>query len=490
MVLLRIVLLSIVSIFFISNSLFAESEYEKYLRELRGDFQEYKEERDREFTDFLKTQWEEFDSFRGIKRDAKPKPTPKPIVAKPKPKPKPIEKPVVIKVIKKPVKLPVPPPVIIPITIPVVVQEKPEKFDKVSIYFYGIKTVFRINKDFSIKDYPSMNNNEISDFWKYMSTSDFEPIVSEIKNVRKKLLLNDWGTYMLIRKVGEKVANHDNSKVLFSWFMLNKLGFDTKIGYFNNDIFLLVPTRQPIYEITYFKFNKVKYYAINTAETKKSIKQLYTYKGKYPGAINKFDLSLNKLPLIIDKKESRNLAFNYKNKNYKVSVAFNKNYINFFKKYPQTDIQVYFTAEASNDLRLSLLNDLRPIVKGKSEEEAVNIVLRFVQTAFKYKTDQQQFGYEKYFLPDETLYYPYSDCEDRSVLFAYLVRNLLGLNVVGLDYPGHISTAVSFNGKVTGDSFMYSGKRFMIADPTYINASVGMTMPQFKSVKPGIIRLD
>ena len=104
---------------------------------------------------------------------------------------------------------------------------------------------------------------------------------------------------MLIRKVGEKVANHDNSKVLFSWFILNKLGFDTKIGYFNNDIFLLVPTRQPIYEITYFKFNKVKYYAINTAETKKSIKQLYTYKGKYPGAINKFDLSLNKLPLIL-----------------------------------------------------------------------------------------------------------------------------------------------------------------------------------------------
>ena len=42
-------------------------------------------------------------------------------------------------------------------------------------------------------------------------------------------------------------------------------------------------------------------------------------------------------------------------------------------------------------------------------------------------------------------YYPYCDCEDRSVLYSYLVRNLLKLDVVLLDYPNHIATAVCFN---------------------------------------------
>lgn len=472
----------------------AESDFEKYLREQRGEFQQYKEERDREFSDFLKAQWKEYDSFKGIPRDEKPKPVVRPTLPKPKPKPKPKptpeKKPIVIQVIEKPKPIPVPPPKVEPAPLPIVVQQKPDKFKTVSINYYGVKTEFKLERNFTVKSYATVNNKAISDFWTSISTSDFEPIISEVKSVRSKLQLNDWGTYMLINKLGDRVADHVNSKTLFSWFVLNKLGFDTKIGYFNNKIYLLVPSRQPIFEITYFKFNKVKYYAINTAATKESLKQLYTYKGKYPGAVNKFDLSLKNLPLIIDKKETRKLSFVYQQKKHNLPVEYNLNYIKFFKDYPQTDIQIYFTAEASNELRQTLLNDLRPLLKGKTEEEAVNMLLRFVQTAFDYKTDQQQFGYEKYFLPDETLYYPYSDCEDRSVLFAYLVKNLLKLDVVGLDYPGHISTAVSLKGNVDGDSLNYNGKRYLIADPTYINATMGMTMPQYKNVKPGIITLN
>ena len=47
---------------------------------------------------------------------------------------------------------------------------------------------------------------------------------------------------------------------------------------------------------------------------------------------------------------------------------------------------------------------------------SVNRLLRFVQTAFEYKTDEDQFNTENYLFPLETLHYPYSDCEDRSAL--------------------------------------------------------------------------
>jgi hypothetical protein len=110
-----------------------------------------------------------------------------------------------------------------------------------------------------------------------------------------------------------------------------------------------------------------------------------------------------------------------------------------------------------------------------------------VQTSLKYETDDQQFGEENYLFPEETLFYPYSDCEDRAILFAWLVHSLLNLQVVGLDYPGHVATAVHFNESVKGDGFDYQGKRYVVADPTYINANAGMTMPEFKKYTPNII---
>ena len=120
---------------------------------------------------------------------------------------------------------------------------------------------------------------------------------------------------------------------------------------------------------------------------------------------------------------------------------------------------------------------------------AVNIILRFVQTAFKYQTDDIQFGREKWLFPDETIYYPYADCEDRSILFAWMVKTLTGLDVVGLDWPGHIATAVAFNDNIPGDYLIINGRRYTICDPTYINADIGMMMDNYRGVGVRVIEI-
>jgi hypothetical protein len=120
--------------------------------------------------------------------------------------------------------------------------------------------------------------------------------------------------------------------------------------------------------------------------------------------------------------------------------------------------------------------------------QRVDFLLRFVQTAFEYETDQEQFGREDYLYPEETLYHPASDCEDRSVLFAWLVRRVLGLEVAVLDYPGHVATAVSLD-RGDGARVRIDGRTLMVADPTYTNARAGMVMPAFRNQQPGIIPL-
>ena len=67
---------------------------------------------------------------------------------------------------------------------------------------------------------------------------------------------------------------------------------------------------------------------------------------------------------------------------------------------------------------------------------------------------------------------------------------MLGLDVVGLSYPGHVATAVYLKDSAEGDFVEYNGKRYTVADPTYVNATVGMTMPEFSNTTPQVIPVN
>ena len=161
--------------------------------------------------------------------------------------------------------------------------------------------------------------------------------------------------------------------------------------------------------------------------------------------------------------------------------------VNYFSTFPQLDLENYFSAGMPSETAYSLLTQLKPVIEGHTETEAINRLLRFVQTAFKYKTDGDQCHQENYLFPLETLHYPYSDCEDRAALFAWLAESLLKLDVVIVEFPGHVATAVQFSQPVQGDNWKFNGKRYTIADPTYVNANAGMTMPQYKSNIPKLV---
>lgn len=91
---------------------------------------------------------------------------------------------------------------------------------------------------------------------------------------------------------------------------------------------------------------------------------------------------------------------------------------------------------------------------------------------------------------EESLFYPYCDCEDRSILYTRLVRDLLGLRSILVLYPGHLACAVQFKEQIEGDYVSLSGNRFTITDPTYIGAKVGRAMPDMDNKTATVILLD
>lgn len=106
-----------------------------------------------------------------------------------------------------------------------------------------------------------------------------------------------------------------------------------------------------------------------------------------------------------------------------------------------------------------------------------------------YEYNDKVWGHDRAFFAEESLYYPYCNCEDRSILFSRLVRDLLGLDVILVFYPGHLATAVAFTDNVDGDYIELNGKHYIICDPTYIGAPVGLTMPDMDNKMAKIVLL-
>jgi len=344
--------------------------------------------------------------------------------------------------------------------------------------------VFAIDKHFKPKTYKPLQKDIVS-FWSDITKLKNKVLIKQIKKYKKALNLNDWGVYKLSFMLGDKLYQNKNSATLFSWFILTKLGFDVKTAYDKNNIYLLATTKQKLYQVVFFNLDSKRYYILFPNGRIKNIGSIQTYNGNYPKANEKFSFDIKKPLNFAFKKTTKDIGF----QNNIISIEYNQNIIDFYKTYPQADYNIYFSTKNSTPLSNSILLKLAPLVKNKSEIEAVNLLLRFVQTSFKYKTDQKQFDYEKVMFPEETIFYPYSDCEDRRILLAYLVKKLTRLDVVGVKYSDHMAIAVTFNSDTVGAKFRYNGKVYTITDPTYINANVGQVMPKYKNKSFEIVKI-
>lgn len=465
-----------------------DQDYERWLKNHLNNFGKFKYKQDSLFVEFLKKEWREYKLFSGLVPDEKPKPVNIPVTT-----PKDIPEDMIPEPSKtiKEIQVPMPPLIKESESIERLISKFLKDEEQLSFSFFDASLKVNYDKAMSEANLENpINEENISNYWADLSRSSYEDLLDQSEKLKQQMKLNDWGYCLLLNKIGKGLyPGLENKCNLFIWFMLSKSGYEAKVGYDDNEVFLLLPSKHVIYGVPYFTMGGKKYYVVTFDTIRTKAKSIYTYEGSYPDARELIALNIENSPVIGQVMTDKMLKFHYRDEEFTVSLKLKRDVIDFYENYPQTDYEVYFDASLSPEARYSLLHNLKPIIEGKSEVEATNILLRFVQTAFEYKNDVEWFRREKPFFAEETLFYPHSDCEDRSVLFAYLVRNLLGLEVIGLDYPGHIATAVKFSTDIKGDYIEFDGKKYIICDATYINANIGQCIPRYKDLKPKIITI-
>jgi hypothetical protein len=490
----------------------SDPEFNQWLKQYKKEFQTFVDEHDKEFAKFLKENWVETDVEPEEKRDTKPKP---PVIpaTKPRPLPKPqpkaesedIPEIVVVPTPKPEPKLPVKPepkPPVKPEPKPPVKPEpkppvKPElkPFDysepslaKINIKMLGQKlTMPKLDiKSLALR---KVNGDTISDAWLSMAKTKFTKQVEALQEASRDLALDDWGKALLTHAYlsqGNRLTK--NELQLYTWFYLVKQGFNSRVAYSDQQVYLMLAVKQKLFGQKYFNLNEGKYYFVDLGLKRPvNVGRVYTYNKQHSSASDEVNIDLSTAPNQGKSDKRRTLSTKVNNRTIDVTTEYNSDYIEYLDHYPQLSMEYYFRAELPNDTKQQLLEGLKPHIEGLSEQAALNVLLRFVQTSLQYQTDQQQFNYENYLFAGETIHYPYADCEDRAVLYAYLVRHLLGNDVVGLQYDGHIATAVAINSDIPGDKYKINGKPYLVADPIFINANVGRTMTGYETQSPKVI---
>lgn len=497
-------------------ALSAQDDFEAFKRKEAAGLRAFITKDDADFADFLKQDWKEYQLSRANQPLVRPKPrTIPPAPPKPKPSetpaPSPSPSPSPIPP-TTPAPAPTPDPApsgeppapAIPLGAPPVVnitpaQPKPRPIAAAPIElasssglrtpFYG-SLVLVPNVDLKLQSLPATITGEaIGAFWEQINAAPYAEVLKALQQQRERMQLGDWAFAQLAFRTASRLAGSDaNLARLVTWHFLIKSGYVARVGYNASNIYVLLNSSDMLYGTSFFTFGGARFYVLDLGNgPAPNVGSIFTYGKDHPDSKRPLSFLMSALPLLPDSVMPRTLRFTYKDRTYSVRVDVNQNLIKFLSYYPQTRLNGYLDAEVPSAAMDALVEGLRPIVANRSELESINLILRFVQTAFEYKTDGDQFSREKWMFPEETLFYPYSDCEDRAIMFAYLVRKLTPLSVVGLIYADHIATAVKFNSYVAGDSRMFQGERYVVADPTYIGADAGMEMEQYKTASPDVV---
>ncbi|MBR2351577.1 MAG: hypothetical protein IKA70_01395 [Alistipes sp.] len=470
----------------------AESAFNAARESHDNRFEQHRAEINRRYADHIRNVWSRYDVSPSEPEPTRPDPVEPPVYAPPtlpaerptadKPAPQPVPQPITVpaKPAPQPKPQPAPQPVVKPAAQPTAPQQPTVAFE-----FYGTQVELR-TPGTGIPSLFALSEDVVANSWLAISKGGFDVMLEDCLAIKKSIGMGDWGYYCLVRDAATCYYGAQcNDNTLLQAYILTHSGFRLRLARKENRLYMLLNVSETIYGQPFFTLDGARYYFV---ESRVAPQSLQICNVQFPGEKG-LSLQMTAPPRLAQRDAASIRFASTRYPELFVTLAPNKNLIDFYASYPTSPLSFYVHTSLSPALKDVLYPALKRATAQRPQREAVDVVLNFVQTAFAYKSDTYQFGREKWFFGDEMFFYPFCDCDDRAILFAVLVREVLGLDVVLLDYPEHISTAVRIPAAGDDGVVTVDGERYVVCDPTYINAGVGRVMSGLDSSKLKIVKL-
>lgn len=339
--------------------------------------------------------------------------------------------------------------------------------------------------------------DNVSDAWIALSDGEFDNLVRDCLEQRIRLKLNDWAYLLMLRTLSENYySGYNNASVMLTSWLYCQTGYQLRIASTDKKLYLLFGSKHEIFDLPVLEIEGTAFYPLlhNGEEVKEEIE---IAGASYPEE-KPMSLFIHEAMALQERLSNEREIISERYPEVTAKVQINENLIDFYATYPTSVLgenfctrwAMYANTPMAKNVKDVLYPQLKKHIDGLSQLDAANILLNWVQTGFVYEYDDKVWGDDRAFFAEESLKYPYCDCEDRSILFTRLVRDLLGLKCILIYYPGHLASAVCFTEQVKGDYIKLNNQKFIITDPTYIGAPVGLTMPDMDNKTAKIILLE
>lgn len=459
------------------------AQYEKFSKHAKAEYEDYRAQCNAEYVKFLERAWKEYKVLPSIPRpkDEVVPPTIMPRQDKNKKQAKEI---LIENVVSPILSLPQPKPIS-----PIYENDKVEE-KNFSFSYMGTTCEVRLPKDLNIR-MSGCESCMIATIWKQLATNAMDNTIRDFLALRLKMQLCDWAYLNLIDTFAKAFCGHGNEAVIMAAFIYSQSGYKMRLGRDCEKLYLLYGSKHGIYEKGYIVIEGINYYPLDDKVERMEISDF-----SFPQEQSMSLYIENAQKFTIRPSAIRKLASEQYH-DVAIDSQVNLNLIQFYNTYPSSEVngnfmtcwKMYADTPMDESVSQMLYPDIKNKIEGLSVVQAVNQILNWVQTAFQYEYDDKVWGHDRAFFAEETLYYPYCDCEDRAILFTRLVRDLLGLKCILVYYPGHLASAVCLKQQVNGDYISLDGDVYTICDPTYIGAPVGITMPEMDNRSAKVIKL-
>lgn len=367
---------------------------------------------------------------------------------------------------------------------------------KLAIDFYG-HTIDLVYEAESAPAYLSFTQDAPDRFVKSLSPASYKSITDQLLKDKNELQLNDWLYYQLVKKTTQQIFPSASPayRTMMDWYILSKSGYKVRLMYDKQRPYVFVNTPDELLDVPFFLTDEGRYVnisVINTAD-EKSLQKLTAYEPKEGIKGHPFIFSFTKKPALFNGQEmDRTLHFEHGGTVYSLEVKGDKSYIAFLRSYPKLDLSYQPSVPVSDITYQSVIPTFRKWIAGMDDVQAVRLILSFTRSAFAYESDKVAFNDESLALsPEMTLLSPYSDCEDRAILFAWMVKELLGKDVVLVEFPTHVAAAVNLDGTY-GSPITVDGRQYSFCEATgpQNELEVGQCDKRYAKVGFKVLRLD
>ena len=360
--------------------------------------------------------------------------------------------------------------------------------------FFGTKMKVRVLDDFKYA-LPDCDGETLSNAWKLLSTPRFNNTIRDCLELRSNYNMCDWAYVEMLQAMADAyLGKGTNEAVFFAAYIYCQSGYQMRLAKKVNKLYMLVASKQFMYNHYFFSIDGIDYF---TLEELPYTERLEICNTNFQDE-SRLSLFIPKSISLDSDMEKTKTVQSLRYDDMSITVTVNKNLMDFYEQYPSSmvdgDFMTRWAMYANTPMDKDVQEQIYPVLRQKlgnyTQREGISRLLNMLQTGLKYGLDEDEWGEDRAFFAEETLYYPVCDCEDKSILFSHLVRELYGLNILLVYFPGHLLTAVRFDEDVEGNYCMYEGEKYVFCDPTYEGASIGRIYPEYLHEKPTVILLN